>query len=102
MFLVVRAQPGTTASPENPGGFRSGLRKSERMLHFKLQTAILAVEECAIGRVAVSIPGGTVLKVADGFAKAAGFVKAEWDGKNVQVFAVDLLIRGERFVERAN
>ena len=65
------------------------------VLRFKLRRAILALEKCAIGRVAVSIPVGTVLTVADGFAKAAGFVNADWNGKNVQVFAVDLLIRGE-------
>ena len=91
----VRAQPGTTASSENPGESRSGLRKSERMLRFRLQTAISAVDQGATGPIAVSIPAGTVLKVAAGFAKAAGFVKAEWDGKNVQVFSIDLLIRGE-------
>jgi hypothetical protein len=45
--------------------------------------------------IAISIPAATVLRVPDGYVNAGGFVEVEWDGKNVQLFAVDLRDRGE-------
>lgn len=41
------------------------------------------------------IPAGTILRVPDGLADAAGLVEVEWDGETVQVFAVDVRDSGE-------
>ena len=68
----------------------------------ELADAVLQVAKTTVGvhqeasrPVAISIPAGTVLRVPDGLANAAGLVDVEWDGETVQVFAVDLRDRGE-------
>jgi hypothetical protein len=71
------------------------------MLRYKLRTTTVAVHHQEATRsVAISIPAGTVLKVPDGFANSSGFVDVEWNGKSVQVFAVDLRDRGQLFKVR--
>jgi ribosomal protein L25 (general stress protein Ctc) len=67
------------------------------MLRYKLRTTTVAVHQEATRSVAISIPAGTVLKVFDSSANSSGLVDVEWDGKRVQVFAVDLRDRGELF-----
>ena len=71
------------------------------MLRYRLRTTTLGVFQKPTRPVAISIPAGTILKVPDGFANAAGFVEVEWDGKRVQIFAVDLRERGELIKTRS-
>jgi hypothetical protein len=79
----------------------SGLRNGERMLRYRLPTTTVAVHREAAQPVAISIPSGTVLTVPDDSANSSGFVEVEWDGKSVQVFAVDLRDRGELIKARS-
>jgi len=65
------------------------------MLRYRLRTTTVAVHQEATRPVAVSIPAGTLLRVPDDSANARGFVEVEWDGRRVQIFAVDLLVRRE-------
>jgi hypothetical protein len=65
------------------------------MLRYKLRVATVGIHEGNPRPSAISIPAGTVLQVPDGFVNASGFVEVEWDGKTVQMFAVDLSERGE-------
>jgi len=65
------------------------------MLRYRLRTTTLGVHREAARAVAISKAAGTVLRVSDDSANSSGFVEVEWDGKNVQVFAVDLRDRGE-------
>jgi hypothetical protein len=65
------------------------------MLRYRLRTTTLGVHQEATRHVAITIPAGTILKVPDGIANAAGFVEVEWDGERVEIFAVDLRDRGE-------
>jgi hypothetical protein len=65
------------------------------MLHYRLRTTTVAVHQEATRPVAISIPAGTVLRVHNDSANFSGFVEVEWNGKSVQMIAVDLHDRGE-------
>lgn len=66
------------------------------MQHYRIRTTIVALQQDANRQVAVTIPSGSILKTSEHHnADAAGFVDAEWDGVTVQVFAIDVLERGE-------
>jgi len=65
------------------------------MLSCRLKTTTVGVHQAAARPVAISIPAGSVLRVPDGLVNAAGFVDAEWEGKRVRIFAVDLSDRGD-------
>ena len=54
----------------------------------------MGVHQQGLRSVAISIPAGTVVRVPGGL-KNVGFVEVEWDGKCIQIFAVDLRDRGE-------
>ena len=62
---------------------------------YKLRTATVAVCQGDEGPVAITIPCGSILNVTDDRENASGLVEAEWDGKRVHVFSVDLHSRGE-------
>ena len=62
---------------------------------YRLQKTTVGVHQEASRPVAILIPNGTVLRVPDDNANAAGLVEVEWDGETVQVFGVDLRDRGE-------
>jgi hypothetical protein len=49
--------------------------------------------------IALFIPADSVLTAVTDAENALGFVKVEWDGKQVRMFAVDLQERGELIVE---
>ena len=66
------------------------------MTYYRLRATTVGLHQGATQPVAIWIPAGTVVQVPDGFVNNAGFVEVEWDGKSVQIFAVDLLDRGER------
>ncbi len=65
------------------------------MLRYRLRVTTVAIHEGNPRPTAISIPAGTVLQVPDGLVNASGFVEVEWDGKTVQMFAIDLRERGE-------
>ena len=64
------------------------------MLYYLLRTTTMGVEQVTRS-VAISIPAGTVLRICEDCVNGTGLVDAEWDGKSVQVFAVDIRDRGE-------
>lgn len=60
------------------------------MQRYKLKTTTVAVHLEPAGPVTMIIPPGAVLRVHNDLVNAAGLVTVEWDGKTVQLFAVDL------------
>ena len=65
------------------------------MKRYRLLTKTLGVEVGSIKSVAISLPAGAVLSVCNDLVNTAGFVEADWEGKRVHIFAVDLRRRGE-------
>ena len=65
------------------------------MLQYKLRTATVAVCQGTDSLVAITIPCGAILKVADNLVNVADLVEADWDGVSVQIFSADLVTRGE-------
>jgi hypothetical protein len=65
------------------------------MPQYKLRMATAALCQGAGGPVAMTIPRGSILKVTDECADASGLVEAEWDGRGVRIFSVDLRSHGE-------
>ena len=64
-------------------------------MRYRLRTATVAFIQEADRSIAITIPSGTILTVPDRLANATPLVKAEWDGKSIQIFVVDLRDRGE-------
>ena len=64
-------------------------------LLYRLRTQTLAVPLGVSRPVALFIPAGTLLRVPTPEAEDSSMVEVEWDGKRVQIFAVDLKDRGE-------
>jgi hypothetical protein len=62
---------------------------------YKLRMTTLGVHTEESRPVAIVIPAGTLLRVPDGVANAAGLVGVDWEGDCIQIFAVDLRERGE-------
>jgi polyphosphate kinase len=71
------------------------------MLRYKLRSTTVAVHQAASHPVVVTIPSGSILRVADDSPGTAALVEAEWDGRTVQVFAVDLHDRAELIKARS-
>jgi len=65
------------------------------MLRYRLTASTLGIHQTGMSSVAISIPAGTVVTVPRGLVKNVGFVEVEWEGKCIDVFAVDLRERGE-------
>lgn len=89
------AQGWTTPSPENRIAYGLGLKESDYMTRYRLRTTTVGLHQGATRSAAIWIPADSVLRVAADFVHTAGFVEVEWDGKSVQIFAVDLVERGE-------
>ncbi len=77
------------------------MRKSDLMLRYRLRTTTLGVCQKSTRPVAISIPAGTILKVADALASATGFVEVEWHGERIQMLAVDIRERGDLIKTRS-
>lgn len=61
---------------------------------FRLERATLAVEAVDGKRLAVSLPAGTILKVISGPKNGSGLLNVLWEGRSVEMFAVDVEVRG--------
>jgi hypothetical protein len=72
------------------------------MLRYKLRTATIAVHTKATHPIAITIPAEALLSVSADDFSATGFVDVDWDGKRVQIFAVDLRNRGHYHRGHAN
>jgi len=68
---------------------------------FKMERATLAVERIESKRRAVTIAAGEIIKVASGPKDGDGMVDVLWDGKLVEMFAVDLEARGTEITDRS-
>jgi hypothetical protein len=76
-----------------------GLQKTEKTRHYRLTAATLALTQSDHRRVMISLPAGSILKTPAERANATGLVTVEWDGKAIQIFAADLVERGEMLQE---
>jgi hypothetical protein len=68
---------------------------------FKLERATLAVGDGDGKRKAVTIPAGSVIKVVAGPDNGHGMVDVLWDGGLVEMFEVDVNVRGTEIEERS-
>ena len=66
---------------------------------FRLERATLAVERVAGKLRAVTIPAGSILTVLSGPIK--GMVKIDWEGRTIEMFEVDLSVRGTELTDGA-
>jgi hypothetical protein len=66
---------------------------------FRLERATLAVEAVDGKRLAVNLPAGTLLKVISGPKNGIGLLNALWEGRSVEMFAVDVDVRGTEITD---
>jgi hypothetical protein len=66
---------------------------------FKLVRTTLAITMVEGRRKAVAIPAGAVIKVISGPTPGDRMVDVLWDGKTVEMFAVDVDVRGTEIME---
>lgn len=71
------------------------------MMYYKLRSTTVGIDQETTRPVAISIPAGSLVRVPDDFVATGGFVKVDWNGKSVQIFAVDLRDRGELIKARS-
>jgi hypothetical protein len=64
----------------------------------RLGTETVAIDEVYGKRVAVTVPSGAVLKVVSGQQHSDPLIDVLWDGRVVQMFAVDIEKRGTEFL----
>ena len=67
---------------------------------FKLNRATLAIDIVNGNRRAISIPLGSIIKVLSGPTEGDRMVDVLWESKTVEMFAVDVDVRGAEIVER--
>jgi hypothetical protein len=63
--------------------------------YYRLRMPSSGLQKGVTHPIAISIPAGAILKVPTKIEAAVGLIDVEWDGENVQVFAVDLRDRAE-------
>ena len=68
---------------------------------FKLEKATLGVERIDGKRRAVTISAGEVIKVLSGPSDDDGMVDVLWDGRSLEMFAVDVDFRGTEIVDQS-
>jgi hypothetical protein len=61
---------------------------------FQLRTETIAIDEVKGKRVAVTIPSGAIFKVVSGPRHNDRLIDVLWDGRVVQMFTVDIEVRG--------
>ena len=61
---------------------------------FKLNTPTLSIEGVNGTRTAMTLPAGAIIKVVSGPTAGDRMVDVIWDGKKVEMFAIDLNVRG--------
>ena len=66
---------------------------------FKLERVTLAIDSIGGKRRAVTIPVGSVLKVVSGPNNGDGMVNVHWEDRIVEMFEVDLNMRGTEVKE---
>jgi hypothetical protein len=69
--------------------------------HFRLERATLAVGRVDGKRQAITVPVGTVLRVIAGPTNGDGIVTVLWDGPFLEMFAVDVDVRGTEIAEQS-
>ena len=66
---------------------------------FKLQRPTLSVEVVNGLRKALTVPAGAVIKVVSGPTPGDRMVDALWEGKMVEMFAIDVDVRGTEVLD---
>ncbi len=61
---------------------------------FRLKTSTLSIEGMNGTRTAVTLPAGAIVKVVSGPTPGDRLVDVLWEGKMVEMFAIDLHMRG--------
>jgi hypothetical protein len=67
---------------------------------FKLERGTLAVEVLNGKPTAVTVPGGSIIKVLSG-PEGDGLVKVAWGGRTLGMFAVDVDVRGTQIEDQS-
>jgi len=67
---------------------------------FRLERATLSVESIDGKRTAVTVPSGAVIKVISGPKNGDGLVNISWEGRTLQMFAVDVDVRGTEIEDK--
>ena len=61
---------------------------------YRLKSETIGLQEIQARKVAISLPPGAIVVIQEA-TDGEEFVECEWDGKQVFLFRVDLLKRGE-------
>jgi CheY-like chemotaxis protein len=77
----------------------AGSEDTDNKQRYRLTTGTPALIQADDRRIIFCLPAGTVLTAPTHLVNAMGLVTVEWDGKTIQIFAVDLIERGERLQE---
>jgi hypothetical protein len=67
---------------------------------FRLERATLSVESIDGKQTAVTIPSGAIIKVISGPNNGDGLVNVSWEGRRLQMFAVDVDVRGTQIEDQ--
>ena len=67
---------------------------------FRLDRDTLSIEVVDGKRRAVTVPMGSVIKIASGPTNDDGLVKAVWESRTVEMFAIDVNMRGTEIKDR--
>jgi hypothetical protein len=67
---------------------------------FRLERATLSVESIDGKQIAVMIPSGAIIKVNSGPKNGDGLVDVSWEGRRLQMFAVDVDVRGTQIEDK--
>jgi hypothetical protein len=68
---------------------------------FKLRNSTFAIEIVKGRRLRVTIPARTILKVISGLGDDGQMVEVLWEGRQIRMFAVDLITRGAEIPDRS-
>jgi len=66
---------------------------------FRVQRATLALDVVNGDRKAITIPVGAIIKVISGPTESDHMVNVTWEGKIVEMFAIDVDVRGTEISE---
>ena len=67
---------------------------------FRLERATLSVESIDGKPTAVAVPAGAIIKVISGPKNGDGLVNISWEGRALQMFAVDVNVRGTEIEDK--
>ena len=67
---------------------------------FKLERGTLAVEGVSEKPRVVTVPAGAIITIMGGPVDGNGLVRVLWEGKNLEMFEVDVKVRGTEITDQ--